>query len=146
MIPAEAKTFPQLGVPEMDQTHEQFLRHIATVETAADAEVLPRLMELMQHTEAHFAQETQWMQSMEFPQIGCHSVEHDGVLAVMREAHRYVLEGKYQVGRVLARELGVWFEAHATTMDAMLAYALRNQGESMGDCGAGDCSAHAPQG
>lgn len=142
MIPTEGQNFPLLGVPEMDQTHEEFVRHIALVETAPDTEVAPRLSELMRHTEAHFAQETQWMESMNFPQIGCHSVEHDGVLMVMREAQRYVSEGKIEVGRVLARELGTWFNSHAATMDAMLATAMR--GDAAGECG-GACSAQEAQ-
>lgn len=143
MIPTEGQSFPLLGVPEMDQTHEAFVQHIAMVETAADAEVLGRLDELILHTEAHFAQEKDWMESMNFPQIGCHSVEHDGVLMVVREARRYVEEGKPEVGRVLARELGEWFRSHAATMDAMLAAAIQNQGEGMQSCESGACG-HQP--
>ena len=143
MIPAERVPFPQLGVPEMDQTHEEFVKHITSVEMAADIEVLPRLNELMSHTEAHFSQETRWMESLNFPQMGCHSVEHEGVLAVMREAKRYVEEGKFEVGRVLARELGEWFRSHAATMDAMLAYAMRNG--APGECGSGACEMHPSQ-
>lgn len=144
MIPAQRHTIPQLGIPEMDQTHEEFVKHITWVETAADTDVLPRLRELMSHTEAHFAQEAQWMKTMSFPQTGCHSVEHEGVLEVMREAKRYVEEGKFEVGRVLARELGEWFRTHAATMDAMLAYAMRN--EAPGECGSGTCEIHPSQG
>jgi len=143
MIPTEGQPFPLLGVPEMDQTHEAFVQHIALVETAADADVLARLDDLIAHTEAHFAQEKGWMGSMNFPQIGCHSVEHDGVLMVTREARRYVLEGKPEIGRVLARELGEWFKQHAATMDAMLAYAMQNQGEGLSSCDSGACG-HQP--
>jgi hemerythrin len=142
MIPADGSTFPQLGVPEMDQTHEEFVKHIACVETAPDAGMLSRLEELVAHTEAHFSQETRWMESMNFPQMGCHGTEHEGVLAVMREAKRYVEEGKYEVGRVLARELGEWFRSHAATMDAMLANAM--QGEAAGGCASDACSTHTP--
>lgn len=144
MIPTEGQSFPVLGVAEMDQTHEEFVRHIALVETAADTDVLARLDELLAHTEAHFNQEKEWMVAMEFPQIGCHSVEHDGVLEVTREARRYVMEGKYQVGRVLARELGEWFRTHAATMDTMLAYAMKNQGEPVAECGTGACGHGTP--
>ena len=143
MIPTEGQSYPQLGVPEMDQTHEVFVQHIALVETAGDADVLARLDDLITHTEEHFAQEKSWMESMNFPQIGCHSVEHDGVLMVVREARRYVEEGKPEVGRVLARELGEWFKQHAATMDAMLANAMLNQGEGMVSCEGGACG-HQP--
>jgi hemerythrin-like metal-binding protein len=145
MIPAEGQSFPLLGVPEMDQTHEEFVKYIALVETAADADVLARLLDLITHTAEHFGQEKEWMESMNFPQIGCNNIEHDGVMQVMAEAQRYVEEGKYEVGRVLARELGEWFRTHAATMDAMLAYALSNKGESAASCGDGACSTHAPQ-
>lgn len=143
MILTEGQPFPLLGVPEMDQTHEAFVQHIAQVETAADADVLARLDELIVHTEAHFAQEQGWMESMSFPQIGCHSVEHDGVLMVTREARRYVVEGKPEIGRVLARELGIWFKQHAATMDAMLASAMQNQGAGVPSCDSGACGHQA---
>ena len=45
MIPTEGQPFPLLGVPEMDQTHEAFVQHIALVETAADADVLVTTMD-----------------------------------------------------------------------------------------------------
>jgi len=139
LVPIEQNAVLQLGVPEMDQTHEEFVTHIQNLIEASDEEVLSRLDELFAHTQSHFAQETSWMESMNFAQLGCHRVEHDGVLAVMQEAKKYVEQGKFEVGRVLARELAEWFRNHAVTMDAMLAYAMRTDGAELAACSTGAC-------
>jgi hemerythrin len=65
------------------------------------------------------------MQAIQFPPVHCHTAEHEGVLEVMREVREHILDGNFEVGRVLARELATWFQNHAATMDAMLAHVLK---------------------
>lgn len=67
------------------------------------------------------------MAATDFPPTHCHLDEHAGVLEAMRETRNYVAEGKYNVGRVLATELGTWFRSHAATMDTMLAQWLKSR-------------------
>jgi hemerythrin-like metal-binding protein len=118
----------ELGDARMDATHREFAAAVNAVTDAADADLLERLDDLIAHTADHFGQENRWMEMLPFPPIHCHVGEHDGVIDIMREARQYVAEGKHEVGRVLARELGPWFENHARSMDAVLAYVIRETG------------------
>jgi hemerythrin len=68
------------------------------------------------------------MRAIAFPPIHCHSAEHEGVLDVMREVRGHLEARNFQIGRVLASEMGEWFRGHAATMDAMLAQFMRAGG------------------
>jgi hemerythrin-like metal-binding protein len=115
----------ELGVPQMDETHREFLAVLNGLADAPDEGIAAAFQALLQHTLAHFDQEHRWMVAMDFPAAHCHLAEHEGVLEVMREVQGYLEEGKLEVGRVLARELAEWFRGHAATMDAMLAQYMR---------------------
>jgi hemerythrin-like metal-binding protein len=121
----------ELGVGAMDETHREFVRHLDMLALADDAQMLERYDALYLHTVEHFGQEDEWMQSIRFPLAHCHSAEHDGVLEAMREARGHIESGKYEVGRVLARELAAWFGDHAATMDALLAQVLKASGTQL---------------
>jgi hemerythrin-like metal-binding protein len=114
-----------LGVPQMDQTHREFLAVLNRLAEAPDEGIPAAFEALRQHTVAHFDQERGWMAETGFPAAHCHLAEHEGVLEVMREVQGYLAAGKLEVARVLARELAEWFRGHAATMDAMLAQYMR---------------------
>jgi hemerythrin-like metal-binding protein len=140
MKPMEWSSALELGVDAMDETHREFVRHVNELGEASEPDMLARLDALYAHTVEHFRQEMQWMEQISFPPLHCHAAEHEGVLEVMREVRGYLEAGKYEVGRVLAREVAAWFQSHAATMDAMLAQVMKAnfdgtvQAES---CGAG---------
>jgi hemerythrin-like metal-binding protein len=115
----------ELGLPQMDETHREFLAILNDLAEAPEERLLAAFGALFEHTVAHFDQEHRWMAAMDFPATHCHQAEHEGVLAVMREVQGYLEEGKLEVARVLARELAEWFRGHAATMDAMLAQFVR---------------------
>jgi hemerythrin len=117
-----------LGVAQMDATHREFIVLLNAVVDAADEDVLAALDEFITHTVAHFAQEDEWMAETGFPPLHCHTTEHSNVLGVMREVRGMVVDGKTEVGRVLAREMAPWFDIHAATMDAALASWLQAKG------------------
>lgn len=100
---------------------------VNAVGAASDEQMLTMVDALIAHTEEHFGQEQRWMAATDFPPTHCHLDEHTGVLDAMRETRNYVAEGKYNVGRVLAQELGTWFRSHAATMDTMLAQWLKSR-------------------
>ncbi len=64
------------------------------------------------------------MENTNFPPKGCHIGEHDRVLAIVQQVRQMVAGGDYAIGRRLAEELVPWFNQHAQTMDAALAYVL----------------------
>ena len=117
-----------LDLPVMDDTHREFVELLAQVEAASDETLLPLWRTLVDHTDAHFGREDQWMQDTRFSSSNCHSVQHKVVLQVMREGITHAQAGDLGVVRQMARELAIWFPQHAQTMDAALALHLRGIG------------------
>jgi hemerythrin len=115
-----------LGVERMDETHREFIEQLNALHGAPQDSFIALLERFIEHTEAHFEQEERWMAEINFPPLHCHTQEHAGVLDIMREVRRMVGEGKLTVGKVLTKELAPWFENHAATMDATLAFFLRS--------------------
>ena len=113
-----------LNHPKMDETHHEFIAEINHMLAVPDSEMLAAVDRFIEHTVAHFEQERVWMESTNFPPKGCHIGEHDRVLAIVQQVRQMVEGGDYAIGRRLAEELVPWFNQHAQTMDAALAYVL----------------------
>ena len=117
-----------LDLPQLDETHEEFVELLAAVERAGDAQLLGQWQDLIAHTEQHFGMEDRWMAATRFAAGNCHSMQHKVVLQVMREGAARAAQGDLQVLRMMAGELALWFPQHAQTMDAALALHLRRVG------------------
>ncbi len=113
-----------LNHPKMDETHHEFIAEINHMLAVPDEEMLAAVDQFITHTLAHFEQEREWMESTNFPPKGCHIGEHDRVLAIVQQVRQMVAGGDFAIGRRLAEELVPWFNQHAQTMDAALAYVL----------------------
>jgi len=120
----------ELGLERMDDTHREFVDQLNALGEAGDEDMMACFDAFYAHTVAHFEQENEWMRSIAFPPIHCHTAEHDGVLEVMREVRRHLEAKDFNVGRVLAKEMAEWFRGHAATMDAMLAQVMKAKGAS----------------
>ena len=145
-----------LGLPLMDDTHEEFFQMLAALIAGPDAEVVERWNELVTHTKAHFAREDQWMKDTGFSSSNCHISQHHAVLEVMLETLERGRLGETALVRQVAHELGSWFPQHVQGMDAALALHLRGVGydaatgivhmpealpaEAMHGCGSSACS------
>jgi hemerythrin-like metal-binding protein len=117
-----------LDMPLMDSTHQEFVELLAEVVRADDADLLPRWVTLIAHTQDHFDREDQWMQATGFAAGNCHATQHKIILQVMREGEARGHAGALDVVRQMAHELGLWFPQHAQSMDASLALHLRSAG------------------
>ena len=113
-----------LGEARMDDTHREFVDCLNALGEADDASLVGALDRFIEHSDAHFADENERMEATGFPPSHCHANEHANVLNLCREVRQMVIDGKIEVGRVLARELAPWFTQHAGSMDNMLAYWL----------------------
>ncbi len=113
-----------LNHSQMDETHHEFIAEINHMLAVPDDEMLAAVDQFIDHTVAHFEQERVWMENTNFPPKGCHIGEHDRVLAIVQQVRQMVAGGDYAIGRRLAEELVPWFNQHAQTMDAALAYVL----------------------
>lgn len=142
----------ELGLPVMDQTHREFVELLAQAKASSD-EALPAAWQaLIDHTEAHFAQEDAWMRASLFPSAKCHSVQHRVILRVLREGAARAAEGNLTSVRLMTRELAIWFPQHAQALDMPLASHLVRVGfdpatgdmrvpqEEAQGCGCGGCS------
>jgi hemerythrin-like metal-binding protein len=118
----------ELGLPFMDDTHREFIDLLAAAESAPDESLPEAWNALVEHTDAHFGQEDEWMKRTGFSSSNCHSVQHKVVLQVLREGGTRAAAGDLAPARQMIRELAEWFPAHAQTMDAALALHLRGIG------------------
>jgi len=150
-----------LGLPFMDDTHQEFVELLALVVQASDDDLLKTWQTLIEHTDEHFEREDQWMQNTRFSSSNCHSMQHKVILQVMREGDKRGCNGELDVVRQMARELGTWFPQHAQSMDAALALHLRSVGydpatgivhapqelpqEVIHGCGGSSCSSPASE-
>lgn len=113
-----------LGEARMDDTHREFVDCLNALGDADDTGLVAALDRFIEHSDAHFSDENARMEATSFPPAHCHVTEHTNVLNLCREVRQMVIDGKIEVGRVLARELAPWFTNHAGSMDTMLAYWL----------------------
>ncbi|MEQ1684416.1 MAG: hemerythrin domain-containing protein [Burkholderiaceae bacterium] len=117
-----------LDLPQMDDTHREFVALLAAVQDAHDVQLAGAWRALIEHTESHFGQEDRWMQDTRFASGNCHATQHLVVLKVMREGDEAAQAGRLDVIRLMAHELAAWFPQHAQSMDAALALHLRRVG------------------
>lgn len=118
-----------LQQPRMDQTHHEFVDLLCEVEAALDGDsvsLLACMAALVDHTDAHFAQEERWMTHCGFAAENCHSFQHSHVMQVLREVQRRLAEDDdVATVRLLVPELAQWFPSHAQNMDAPLAETMK---------------------
>ena len=117
-----------LAMPVMDETHEEFVELLASVQAAQDAQLVERFRALVDHTHDHFAREDAWMAATGFAPGSCHMTQHKVVLDVLREGLKAGEAGQLAPIRQMAYELTIWFPHHAATMDAGLALHLKSVG------------------
>jgi hemerythrin-like metal-binding protein len=118
----------RLGIARMDETHREFVEFCNALAAAGpeSENFLERLDAFIEHTAAHFDQENRWMEAVNFP--ACHREEHARVLDVACEVRQRVEKGDLFLGRRLLEELPPWFDNHIDTMDAALAFYLKEIG------------------
>jgi hemerythrin len=106
----------------MDHTHREFVDIVESMLAATDDGVAARLEAFIEHAEAHFEQEREWMAATDFPAMQCHIDEHNAVLKSTYEVRDMIAAGgDIAAGRSLANELVRWFPGHADYLDAPLA-------------------------
>ena len=108
-----------LGFAAMDKTHQEFVEIVSRMADLPDVSLAAGFDELLIHTIAHFERENRWMTESGFPPDQCHTGEHERVVA-----------GDHVQGRAIIEELPSWFETHASTMDAALAWFMQRPGSA----------------
>jgi hemerythrin-like metal-binding protein len=116
-----------LDLPEMDETHLQFIDLVNRMADADKPGFIRLFAELIEHTDRHFSAEYALMRESRFPAIGEHGDEHRRILGEMTKIGRRVASGSLMLGRAYIKEqLPGWFALHAMTMDSALAAHLKS--------------------
>lgn len=124
---SSTRTFPWtdaylLGYTPMDETHREFVEIVDALLSCPAEEFIRHLDAFVEHADAHFSQEREWMAATDFPAMDCHVNEHNAVMKSVREVREHIAGGgDVANGRELAKELANWFPGHADYMDASLA-------------------------
>jgi len=121
-------SFFEVGFEPMDELHREFRDLLIALASPEGGDHGANLLALHEHLLHHCAIEEQWMKGSDFPSSACHHQEHEMLLEVISEVRRRCDAGDTEVVQRLAAELPRWFEIHANTMDAALAFHLREAG------------------
>ncbi|MGH8631858.1 MAG: hemerythrin domain-containing protein [Burkholderiales bacterium] len=119
-----------VGEPLIDDTHREFVERVNALARADEAGALRAVDAFLQHSEAHFGQESRWMKELGYSAAQCHDDEHSTVLAVAREVRRRVAagEGGPELVQFLAAAVAEWFANHAASMDTVLTLYMKERG------------------
>jgi hemerythrin len=121
-------SFFEVGFEPMDELHREFRDLLVGLASPDGGDHGALLLKLHEHLLQHCAIEEGWMKGSDFPSCACHRQEHEMLLEVVSEVRRRFDAGDVEVVQRLAEELPRWFEIHANTMDAALAFHLRERG------------------
>jgi hemerythrin-like metal-binding protein len=116
----------QLEMPEMDETHREFLGLLNLLAEAKGHDFEKLFNSLYEHTEQHFTREKELMQDSDFPAVTEHLDEHKRILGELKQYRRKVSKGATGFARAYVTDrLPEWFRLHLSTMDSALAAHLK---------------------
>lgn len=119
----------KLDVDWMDDTHREFIELANLTAASQGAEFKKNFQALVDHTEAHFQQESEMMVACKFSSTPEHEAEHTRILKEMRYFNSKVQAGVIPIGRAyLKQSIPDWFPRHASTMDTALAVSYKASG------------------
>nr|WP_321982517.1 hemerythrin domain-containing protein [uncultured Cohaesibacter sp.] len=120
-----------VGVDEMDSVHQEFTLIVNRLGETQDPSIFKSLfIQLLEHTQEHFALEDQLMEETVFEGFDDHREEHERVLKQMHYINEKVQAGNLDFGRAFVEDLPRWFDLHADTMDNALAVHLKASTEA----------------
>lgn len=119
-----------LNIEALDETHDEFLRLLATAKAAKGAAFTEGFAALIEHTEAHFAMEEALMREKAFYAIQEHLDEHETLLNEMRyffdKAKKIPAFGRSYIDDYAFDK----FKRHIINIDSQLAMFLKSQSEA----------------
>ena len=119
-----------LDLPEMDATHREFATLLARAQSAPDADLPERLDDLLTHTRAHFARESDMMAACGLGSRAEHEADHRRVLGELEQMRERAAKGRTMLPRAyIAEGMPDWFRTHLATMDGDLAGKFRKLAE-----------------
>lgn len=116
-----------LGIPELDETHDEFIALLDTAKRAEGPKLLAAFGALIHHTEAHFAMEESLMRERGFYGMQEHLDEHGNLLGEMRyfyaKAHKAAAFGRAYIHDYAFEK----FRRHIINIDSQFAMFLKQE-------------------
>jgi len=118
----------ELGIPEIDKVHHDFLEKLSEIANAPDSKLHDLLFAFISGLEEDFKKEEELMESLDYYDIKPHRAQHAKVLGALHQVVPDVLRGEYESTRKALNLLPKWFLFHLSTMDKLLAiwFSLKN--------------------
>lgn len=116
-----------LGLAEMDEVHHEFIKQVAALIAASNAEFPALFQALVNHTREHFTAEGRLMHESKYRGLPEHESEHHRVLGELQQLNRSLWRGHLPLVRAYVKEgLPEWFDTHLAMMDGALVMHLNN--------------------
>ena len=126
------ETDVHLGVPAIDAEHDDQLRLLGELESAAasgdrDA-TRERLATFVSYLDAHFLSEQLLMRGHAYPGYAAHVQDHEAAIGMMQELRERVDAGNDELQPQVLEALRRWLVGHVTTVDRDFADFLKERG------------------
>ncbi|SNT35997.1 hemerythrin-like metal-binding domain protein [Noviherbaspirillum humi] len=123
-----------LGIAFMDDAHDALHRKLDQFSALSDDAFASAFEELIENVRAHFAEEEQAMQAIDFAGTSCHRGQHVQALSALHHALQRIREGAIAEGREVIGLFSQWLNFHIGSMDAMLALVMRDVQAEKASC------------
>ena len=117
----------EVGFAPLDAFHREARELLAALSTPEGADYGLALVSMHERLLRQCAAEESWMRDADFPAYDPHKREHDDLLEVVSEVRRRYDAGDNEIAERFAAALPNWFDNHAQSMDAALAFYLRER-------------------
>lgn len=129
----KAEDAPTVGVPEIDAQHAALIGLVNRLHQAMiqreDRETLESIIvELVEHTQQHFAYEEQLMSQHRYPEYAEHKADHDALMQHIMDLSEQFLSGDLLLSFAVMVDLKAWATIHIEKSDGPLGIFLSEQG------------------
>ena len=129
----KAEDAPTVGVPEIDAQHAALIGLVNRLHQAMiqreDRETLASIIvELVEHTQQHFAYEEQLMSQHRYPEYAEHKADHDALMQHIMDLAEQFRSGDLLLSFAVMVDLKAWATIHIEKSDGPLGIFLSEQG------------------
>ena len=129
----KAEDAPTVGVPEIDAQHAALIGLVNRLHQAMiqreDRETLESIIvELVEHTQQHFAYEEQLMSQHRYPEYAEHKADHDALMQHIMDLAEKFRSGDLLLSFAVMVDLKAWATIHIEKSDGPLGIFLSERG------------------
>lgn len=122
----------KLDIPEIDSQHDKLIQLVnqlhEVMQTGAGREALDRsILQLVEHTRAHFSYEEQLMLHYRYPDYEAHKSEHTRLMQHLVDLSERYASGELLLSFAVVLELKGWAMVHIEKSDMPLGAYIKSQ-------------------